>query len=478
MSKGADCVDLTSEGSECPASTGYVDATMGNLTAEDMLIIGAFVPAPETSAWLTLDLAVRELRQNGGLPVGGGVNRPVVAVACDGMAIDTAMSHLVDHLSVKGVVTSLDETQLSSALTLPSTRGATAMISTHGADFALASDGGEWLWSLGAPALSTASVYPGLVRAIEQGPMIRRTGGRLLRMVSLVSSAKEDEALADAATAMITLQGTTLSQLRREDRFRRYLLPDDLLEERVAALSEVVSYAPDIVLLFAGGNFADPLGEERASVVRSLEEAAAASLEWRPIYVAGPRNTDDSTLKVLSQESTSFRDRLLGLTSARSPEPELASAFAARFAASYPHAAGSSSHAPSPRVYDALYYMAYGLAAAPRAVAPFGVEDVRLGLLRVAQAEAEAVLSGPGPEGVERATQLLARNQPFNLLGITGPLAIGPSRAREPSVGAYCFGASYDQVGLKMQLLPDSEVSFEASTTSTVRRQCAGEAMP
>ena len=73
-----DCVSLTTSGGECYASSGYDEAAMGEQTAAEMSVIGAFAPRLTSSEWLTMELAIEEL----GRSLSSMQLRPPVLVLC------------------------------------------------------------------------------------------------------------------------------------------------------------------------------------------------------------------------------------------------------------------------------------------------------------------------------------------------------------------------------------------------------------
>lgn len=467
----SNCVSLTSSGGECGVSTGYVDETMGSLVARDMLIVGALVPAPKSAAWLTLELATSEIATNGGLPDLSGVPRPVVAVACgaEGGALEPIASHLIDDLGVSGVVTTLDAASLSSAFGLPAIRDSMLMMSARGsaADPAIAAS--PMLRQLGAPATSAANLYPVLIDRINQGLIARRGDGTLPRVVSLVSEAAEDIALADAVLPTLTLEGAGAQELLRQDRHRRLTLSDVDPDRRASVLADVIAYAPDIVLTFAGGFFAAPGTEERSRVAQVLQEAATEGT-WSPIFVFGPANVGDSALRVLARESPSFRARAVGITSAPAHDSALARALEDRFLTAFPLAEAE----PSALAYDAYYQIAYGLVAARGNAREGDVAALLEGLARIADPSAPAV--PVGPDGLASSIGLLSTGAAFNLMGVTGA-ALGSRGLREAAPGAYCFGAaSKDTTGARG--LVDLVFDDLSAPSARVGRECAEEALP
>lgn len=90
---------------------------MGDVSIEDMTIVGAFAASVRSSIWLTLELATRELtlpRNDAGRP---GFGR-IFAVVCDGTPekIDVSVTHLIEGLGARAIVSSFDSTAEAVAL--------------------------------------------------------------------------------------------------------------------------------------------------------------------------------------------------------------------------------------------------------------------------------------------------------------------------------------------------------------------------
>jgi hypothetical protein len=120
------------------------------------------------------------------------------------------------------------------------------------------------------------------------------------------------------------------------------------------------------------------------------------------------------------------------------PGSDVAQPLALRFAEHYPkHGAG---FAPAFASYDALYLLAYALAATPLSPSPTSAQSVEHGFRQVTEANAEHVDVGPGP-ALERAEALLAAGLPFDTFGTSGPARFDLERYRGGTLRAYCWDA-------------------------------------
>src|SRR5262249_41693081 len=146
--------------------------------------------------------------------------------------------------------------------------------------------------------------------------------------------------------------------LTQAGRLRRFPLESEAALGGVA--SEIAEYAPDILLVFASGNFSGDNSEERSAVVRELEAVWPAA-RARPFYVLGPNNSEDDTLTDLGS-SAEFRARLVGLNVYRELDLELAAGLESRYATQF--TAAGPRYAAAANLYDGVYLLAYALASA------------------------------------------------------------------------------------------------------------------
>jgi len=419
---------------------------MGALTGQELLLIGAFAPQIESSTWLTLQLAAEEINGQGGLPTGSGAGRPLIVVACEDRirGIETSMLHL-DRLGVRGILASLEELPLQAAFSLPATRRSSLLLTPNGSALAASEAAAPLLWSLGTPTNDAAPSYPQLIQLAEQTAVGRGANPELLRVASLVSAAAEDDALERSVRPLLELGGKGADQLIREDRLRIVPLSDDSSDERAQALASLAQYAPDIILVFLGGSFDAPKGMLRSNVLRSLEEIVSSSASWRPLYILGPRNLRDPLLRWLARSSASFRARAAGATADPISDSILMTSLASRFELAFPESTSVGAElGVEPGTYDAFYYLAYALAAAPRGGTDLAAQDVLAGLEYVTDDEGERVDVGPGPDGLEKATALLSAQISFDTYGATGSAASSGGDVRTADPRVYCFGEAGD----------------------------------
>ncbi len=432
--RGGGCVALESGDGECYVNTGYDAVAAGGSTAEDLVTVGAFAATARSSVWLTLQLAVDELNAGGGVPGATGT-RPLVGVLCEdsGLAVAPGLEHVIGGLGARGLVASLEESALSVAL--PSTRGRALLLSPFGYDTERArGDSERFAWHLGSGYAETVAGYAPLVRRAVAA--FESSGGLAaeLKLAIVVSPALEDRDLWAAIARTLVVGGDGVESLTRLGRAREFMIVSASPEE----VGEIATYRPNLVLVFASGLFTLAPHAPRSVLIERLEEATVADPAWQPLYVFGPRNASDPTLDDLIASSESLRARSVGVRADAPVDAAALAALTARFHQAFPLATAQPGHpGAAPGVYDALYLLAYSIAAAPRS-AVASPADVARGLRLVTQSNAEVV--DVGPDAVGRALELIRQGVPFNLRGVAG---IGEfdaiTRARSGALRAYCW---------------------------------------
>jgi len=427
--RGGECVPLLTEGPECSASSNYDPETMAELTADDLILIGAFAPSVRTSTGLSLELAVQELNASGRLPV--------VVVECDGSMATAAMRHLVDELGVHAILGSLDAGALRTVVTQQDTHEPAFLLSPGDSYVrpATLSAGSGNLWYLGSNYDDVVPAYSTLVRAVAGS--IGGAFASATTIASITSSRAEDQALNlavfNGGISVDELGGPALAD---DNRFLYFPLPDEEGDGRRAMLDLLVQKAPDIVISFAGGVFGNPARKERASLFRALE-GIAAKASYAPRYILGPSNVEDSSLARLSRDDVSFRSRALAVRARRPHDAVVRAALDARFASAFPDAAAFGFHV-IPAVYDGLYYLAYAVAAAPAGLGIGHADRARDGFERVTDADGPEVVVGP--DGLGTAMEYLSSATSFKLRGTDGPADFDLDEHTRPGAGSlYCW---------------------------------------
>jgi hypothetical protein len=420
---GGECVGLTNGTGECYVGSDYVDDTMGGFTADQMTLVGAFMPRVRSSEWLTVQLAAAEITSTGLL-----AQSPLLAIVCSDALENVAvgMAHL-DRLGVTALLAPADEAALAALASLPSAAQGKVFLSPGGASPAPVETTRDAVWYLGASYADVIQAYPPMIAAL-----VASAGGAPLKIATVTGTAVEDVRIAERVYDVIQVNGVNATRLEIEDRLRPFQLAD-VPEQRARVTAEIAAYAPDIVLWFAGGKFADPAHEERAAAVQQIEVRLSTGTDRKPTYLFGPRNTEDASLRSLASRDESFRSRAVGLRADRAGEPEVMAGLFERFRASFPSAAAQPRPLyPAPGVYDAFHSLTYGLAVTRASQSD--LRDI------FARAGDRAALVPVGPAGLEQAAQLLSGATPFGVAGTSGPLTFDPEgQARRANVRAYCW---------------------------------------
>jgi hypothetical protein len=454
LQRGGDCVAMTSEGQECYAATEYDDGTMGPLTAESMVIVGAFAPALRSSVWLTLELAKRELEDARSSEA--GVFPELAVVLCDDAPdrVARAMDHLTRNLGAGAIIASFDDTILPTALL--DAHDFTLLLSPNGAIDAPIS---PTLLHLGGDHDALVPVYGLLVSALAPVLQERTSAlGRGAKIAVVVGS--NEQTLADRVLAELTLGGQTSERLALSDRLRVLRLSEQQRESKAA---ELVAYGPDLVILLAAGTFGMPPRRERAELIGALEAARAAGTAPSPLYLIGPRRAGDAFLDVLATGSPSFRQRAV-VIDLDFPGHEERRALQDRYAQAFPKLLPALDRQAAPGVYDAIYYLAYAAAATSP---PYSASHLREGLSRVTDSNAPIVPLAGGSDTLARVRETLRSGLPLNLRGVTGPGVFDVARPlRAAPVAVQCWSAA----GLLLSLR-------EGTESTLLSEACASEVL-
>jgi hypothetical protein len=409
---------------------------MAGQSVEDSILVAAFASSVRSSTWLTLQLAAQEVRSEQ-LSGPSQPSPPVIVVLCDDgpETIDDATTHLVADLGVRAIVASFDDTTRA---------GAVAGVSDRA--FLLSPDGalGEPLtqqyWHLGGDHRAVVPIYADLFDGLARSYALRTTPDQPPYHIAFVLGTLEDKALASLIQAVLMFDGANAGELAVQDRLRSFHLSEDAAETE-RTISDLIRFAPDLILAFTSGSFSSASRHERAAVIGRIEEARAASSDWAPLYIIGPRRAGDSYLESLARADASFRSRAIMIDVGLPGQSERA-ALGARFAERYPRADSHREAAsPAPRIYDAFYYLFYAEAAARRLGA---LEPMQLGvaLSHITDPSGPAVRVGPGSEGLTLGAGLLRAGSAFALQGITGagPFDVA-SQTRDTVPATYCWRA-------------------------------------
>ncbi len=461
--RGAECVNLLS--SECFGTLGPEPSSLGTLRGEDLALIGLFAaPVPgaqPTPAELTYRLAISDLNEEGGLPGIMRPPRPVVGVICDDTraATDAGIAHLVDRLGVRAVLAALEPEPLRAAV---EGQDPSVFFLSPFLDPGPVIARTDALWYLFDEQAAIAPAYvPLLARVQDRLARERQVAPEAVRMALVVST--ESDADADRRLKLAVereLGGAMASQAE-------LLLGRNAEEFGLGAESElggaveaIIAYQPDVVLLFASGNFAS--GRERSAIVTEIERGWLTGAQ-RPLYVGAPANFDTRELTALGEDAD-FRRRFVGLNAYREFDGPLARNLADAYE-SFENR--DTRFAAAANLYDAVYYLAYALSAAYRPEIADQTNAVFHGFQSITDLSGERV--EVGPLGKDAAFEHLYDRKPFALHGVTGPPDFDPVTHHRPSgASGYCL-VEQERQG-KLEVLWDVQAwAYEASRRGFVR---------
>jgi hypothetical protein len=414
---------------------------MGNLTGGEMLLVGAFAPSFRSATWLALQLAADEFAMHGGLATAASANYPLWIFLCDDAveSMNGGLEYLVNRVGVRALIASIEDRTLASALSMPGVVGQALFLDPDGTEVSGLNASAPQLWSLGGTPASGSSAYQSLIAEAVRSIRATGVGAQDMRIASVVSSASEDDALARSVMSDLTLGGAALGDLSRQGRFSPFALLDEPTQ-RAAMLASLREFAPHIVLWFAGGMFAGT-SDERATAIAALEnDSLAQQVNWQPVYLIGPRNQQSAVLSKLAMAVETFRARAVTMSVDRSADAAMQARLKARLEEAFPSAQGSRAAFDGVGgVYDAVYYLTYALASAAQGPLEMTASDLREGLLDITDPDAERVEAGPGPEGLAKASALLASGLTFNTYGTTGAAEFDASQRRTAPGQMYCW---------------------------------------
>jgi hypothetical protein len=418
---------------------------MGEQTAAEMSIIGAFAPRLTSSEWLTMELAIKEL----GTSFPALQLRPPVLVLCDddSAAVTRGVEHLVDQLQSRTLLTSLEERSLNLATAVAADSGA-LLLSPYGYSTRAAATDAEQgrLWYMGSSYSLAVDVYLAVLDRILD---VLASGGKSrdrARVAVIMAETLEDSTQATSLRQALGIDGKDAELLEREGRYLEVVLPDADEASRDEQMASLLSFAPDVVLSLMGGTFANGVRADRVGRLVTLD-ASLAEVGVRPHYVFGPRSGNEPSLTAVMRADPSLRSRSLLVDTGPGPVAPLADELANRFEQSFPAVAMTDGYAPVPSIYDSVYLLA--LVQAVSEAAPDGVPSDLL------HAGFEHFTADVGPRidmtpELESMALALTSGTNLNVRGASGDWVFTADRERSGSPSVRCWNerGSLEQAAL------------------------------
>lgn len=428
------CVPLITP--ECPAVLPLSDNGKWNLMkSTNAIILGAFAPFINENTMTTFgdnyDLAVTELSDTTqGVYAGSSANRrQVMVVLCNTFA-DTQdellvpAKHLMEELKVPGVVSALllnDQRYVWENVGRDS--GALMMMPLYSDQTLIdeKDDGRIWHMLSGAKALSVS--YQPLLDMTEQH--IRALGNLSTADDLKVAhvEARDEPFLQDTGRFIdenLSFNGQSATDNLNDSLYEAievtsaYTAPSD---DQQAAIDRILAFGPHVVI----GTTAS---EMLTKIIPGVEAGWAAQhpTQARPFYLLGALVYNDSAMAPLVDGDVTptgqkpLYQRILGVNWPAAVDQSVYEAYQARWKKKYGKRVDGYEN-----FYDAMYYLLYGVAAAP---APLIGQNIAFGLTRVTAhgSKIPQVEIGPNDDMLTYTGRLANESSAkIELIGAMGP---------------------------------------------------------
>ncbi len=456
-----ECVSLTVPG-ECPIVLGAGENST-YLRKPDPLLFGAYSlvdpSAPRLSVpTLNYELAIDEVNTEtgGGIPGGsGGTSRPFIAVVCNGVGepdLELSLNHLIDHLEVPAILSSLYAPELKEAFNTKGLPEEVFFLSPLEADSTLTSiDDRGLLWHMLPPATDLAPAYVALLQKAETH--IRQQRGlsedQPIRVAMVDAKTQFLTDLADELQLTLSFNG--LNAFDNGDNFMRTRVDSaqDVENPDVSgALTKLQDFRPHIVLALLTSEFTLLLDTLEGLWATGWADcpASESGAEQRcpPFYIVSRAQFERTALA--DDRFAGVHHRLLGVNFAGAEDTELYDLYLNKLRSTYDV---PFSLAGSENFYDAAYYLMYSMVGAGDPPRLTGAE-VALGMTRLINGRTEYNV---GTRDINDAFGVLlgTPTAKISLVGTMGPPSFNTSTgARDGLPSVYCIeDGSYIQDALR-----------------------------
>jgi hypothetical protein len=427
---------------ECPLVLPQTDGLwLQSLQAEgpEPLVVGAFtdihVNLPDITSAFTddYDLALTEVQRTlGGVPVGGGSTRPVIAVACKNVfetpdELDRAEDHLVNDLRVPGILATLALDDLQHAFER-SSDAQVFFLNLRDADPSLvsaANNGLMWHMLTGWNELlpSYQALLDRTVRHLANTGALAPDEPVRVALIRAYDS-PETNTLGTTLLENLVVNGATLAgnTFGLGGNFRLY----DMAQAGANLdahdynpfIDDLRSFEPHVIIAATDDAFVD--------VVDALE---VRQPKPAPFYILCPNQTDPLSLGTIHELDPKLYERVAGINFSSADDASAYDAFQARFDAAYPSVATRGQHTENQ--YDGPYYLLYAAAAA-RGSWPLAGPDLALGMRQLLAGDRYSV----GPDDLPSAMGELKKiGASITLDGTMGPPNFDPNTGTRQDPG-------------------------------------------
>ncbi len=359
-------------------------ANPNQLLSDNDILIGAFAPIGGSAPLVgpvqyTYELAQEELHAHGGIPAGSG-NSPfqLSLVYCDSnpLLVEEGVRHLVNTLHVPVILAAFTDTTLTNFVQTYTVPNGIFTLNPQDAPYALKNiDVKELLWNLLGTPDQLAPAFVGLVSKAETYARGRKLDAGAAPVRVAVVTDQSDcptefaiySALSDPVTgihfngenlaANISAGAAKVIEVECAD-------TNNVTAQTYApAVAQIVAFQPDIILAITA--------YETGSIVGPVEDAlyAEAGVTTLPIWILSARNDQNAgVLAYLNSVSNGEAEtqklvRFLGVQYADPLDTSQVTAWMTRMNTQFP-GVDPSTYAGRGNFYDAVYWLAYGLASA------------------------------------------------------------------------------------------------------------------
>lgn len=453
-----------------PSNNSLLDDNVVLVAAFDE-INGEVSRSPQRYAYT---LALEELDAVNGIPRGDNKRSPLAMLLCasEPELVQQSVTHVVNDLRVPAIVANFSEgdmMRLLSNVLLADTNKVFTINPNVTAEGLKRADVERLVWNLLGTPEDVALAYRPLLHRVETKLL---ANGRTapIRVALLDTDASIESGMSTVIRLgpinhelegggrllekAISFNGKSVEG--NDNNFLR--IPMESIENNASpnyaeVRSKLLAFEPDVIIALTT--------IELSEIVKSTEELLATAGKPLPYWILGPRNAREALAYINAsnfEPAADKRKRFLGVQYAGASDREQHKQWLNRMDARYSKGTSSASRSDyeaSENFYDAVYWLAYGLAAAGPS-APTTGESFAYGVRRLVDG---SFTIHPGPsDAITNAFRSIG-NGKTTFVGALGPPDIDLAFGTWNSVGAaYCYGLLNDETPSTAQYVPTYDV--------------------